>query len=360
MQIVRQALLILLCAGLTGCAATGPNARKQALIEVARSDQQWTGVAVSREGRLFVNYPLWGTMENSSVWEILPSGAIRPYPTPNWNVWNPSLPPADHFVCVQTVYADRENQLWILDAANPRFEGVVAGGPKLVQVDLDSNEVVRKILFDATVAPPDSYLNDVRVDTVRNYAYITDSGAGALVVVDLTTGRARRVLDQHSSTEAENIAVTIEDEQWQLPDGSAPRIHADGLALTADGEYLYYQALTGRTLYRIDTLSLRDETLSSPVLGRKVQYVDTTGPADGILFGPGGNLYLTAIQDNAIRHYTPAGSIETVVEDPQLQWPDTMALGPDDFIYVTTSRIHLGFSNPGPYRLFKFKPDMLK
>ncbi len=29
------------------------------LKEIARSDKLWTGVAVSREGRIFVNYPRW-------------------------------------------------------------------------------------------------------------------------------------------------------------------------------------------------------------------------------------------------------------------------------------------------------------
>jgi len=29
------------------------------LVEVATSERRWTGIAVSRQGRLFVNYPLW-------------------------------------------------------------------------------------------------------------------------------------------------------------------------------------------------------------------------------------------------------------------------------------------------------------
>jgi sugar lactone lactonase YvrE len=331
---------------------TRPESR---LIEVAASDRQWTGVAVSREGRIFVCYPRWSDKVTFSVGEILESGEVVPYPDEEWNSWDELAPPDESFVCVQSVYVDADDNLWILDPANPLFGGVVPGGPKLLKVDLSDGKITRRILFDETVAPVSSYLNDVRVDTERNVAYMTDSGLGAIIVVDLGSGKSRRLLAGHHSTKSESIVLTIGGSKW-LIGGQAPKVHSDGLALTADGEYLYYQALTGRTLYRIRTRWLRDASLSERQVQAKVESMYETGAADGIEFGPDGYLYLTAIEYDAIRVFVSLGTPETVVEDPRLRWPDSIARGPDGYLYVTTSQIHLGGSVKEPYRIFRFRP----
>ena len=237
------------------------------LSEVARSENLWTGIAVSEEDRIFVNYPHWSPQTTISVAEIISTDSTRPYPDNEWNWWNPDLKPEDHFICVQSVYIDRKNYLWILDAANPLFQVVVSGGAKLIKIDLQNDQIVKKILFDNQIAPERSYLNDVRVDTKRNYAYITDSGEGAIVVVNLATREARRLLDDHFSTKAEDITFTVEGQQLNL------KVHSDGLALDPQNQILYYQSLTNRRLYRIDTKYLRDFSISNTRLGEKVEFV---------------------------------------------------------------------------------------
>ncbi|MFC1799830.1 SMP-30/gluconolactonase/LRE family protein [Candidatus Eisenbacteria bacterium] len=329
--------------------------RRASLTEVAKSDRQWTGVAVSREGRIFVNFPRWSDDVTFSVGEIQASGDVTPFPTDEWNTWVGPTEPGDHFVCVQSVFIDQDDDLWILDAANPGFMGGVAGGAKLVKVDLGRNKIVDTIVFDQAIAPPESYLNDVRVDTKLQTAYITDSGLGAIVVVDLKTKKSRRLLSDHPSTKSEGITLIIEGSKW-LRAGKSPKVHSDGLALTSDGKYLYYQALTGRTLYRIETRWLRDESLSAQQLGKKVESMYETGPADGIAFGDDRYLYITAIEDNAVKKFVRLGTVETIAEDPRLKWPDSIARGPDGYLYVTTSQIHLGPNPDEPYRLFKLRP----
>jgi sugar lactone lactonase YvrE len=250
---------------------------------------------------------------------------------------------------------DWHDFLWILDPASPRFEGVVPGGAKLVKVDLRRNEVVNVVHFGREVAPEKSYLNDVRIDVNRRFGYITDSGLGAILVIDFAQGTVRRVLNGHPSTRSEGVTLTIDGEKWLRPDGSRPEVHSDGIALDWDGVYLYYQALTGETLYRIQTQYLRDPNLSPEELGAKVEVLAETGAADGILAGIDGWIYLSALEDNAVKRFNPeTGEIETVAQSPLLAWPDTFSRAPGNWIYVTSAQIHRMPVPAEPYRLFKF------
>ena len=195
----------------------------------------------------------------------------------------------------------------------------------------------------------------LRIDTATDHAYLTDSGAGGLVVLDLSTGKARRVLDGHPSTLSEGVVLTIEGREWRMPDGTAPDIHSDGIALTPDRAWLYYQALTGRTMYRIPTEALRDGSLSDAQLGARIETVGETGASDGLLRAPGGGVLTSAIEHDAVFRVMPDGTVETVVSDPGLAWPDSFAAGPDGWIYVTTSQIHRGAEPGEPYRILRFR-----
>ncbi|HET9931064.1 MAG TPA: L-dopachrome tautomerase-related protein [Polyangiaceae bacterium] len=344
--------------------APAPSEPPPLLIEQLRSDRQWTGVAASLDPsrRLFVSYPRWSDKVPVSVEEIsfgvasdergsVPFIGVGPYPDEEWNAWRPGLDPRKHFVAVQSVLVT-EGTLWVLDAGNPKFGGVVRGAPKLVVIDLTTDAVRDVIPFDAKIASGASYLNDVRIDLSRGFAYITDSGKGGLVVLDLLTKKAQRVLDNSPSTHAEDTVLTIEGAPWRRPDGSNPKVHVDGIALSPDGEWLYYQALTGRTLYRIATDVLRSPRFSNDDRARWVQVVGTLGPADGLATMADGSIIHTSLEANALVLVRPDGTTKTLVQDPRLAWPDSLAFGRFGELWVTTSRIHRG-GNPGePYGLW--------
>ncbi|APR80709.1 Gluconolactonase [Minicystis rosea] len=328
------------------------------LVEVARSPKQWTGVAVSPDGRVFVSYPRWSDDVPVSVAELGKDGSLRPYPDAAWNAYDASADPAKRFVAVQSVVATRDGTLWVLDPGNPKFGGVVRGAPKLVAVDLATNTVRDVIRFDPSIASGASYLNDVRFDLGRKVAYLTDSGKGGLVVLDLATKTARRVLDDHPSTHAEDTVLTIEGKPWKRPDGSTPHVHADGIALSPDGAWLYYQALTGRTLYRVPTEALRDPKTSAAALAAAVTVVGKPGPADGLEALPSGIVH-TSLEENALTLVRPDGTTKQIIKDPRLAWPDSLAFGPDGSLWVTTSLIHRGAQPREPYGLWKIPADVI-
>lgn len=329
--------------------------------------QQVTGVAVSRSGRMFANFPYWSDGHTVSVVELSPTGGQQPYPSLEWNSHPEEA--ANHFVCVQSVVIDSADNLWIVDAGSPKQTGVVPGGAKLVRVDLATDQVAQVIRFDESVAPPKSYLNDVRVDPANQFAFLTDSNLGAIVVVDLRTGQARRVLESDPSVLPEpNLRLAVEGNTLIDPQKQRPlAIASDGIAIDRAGGWLYYKALTGHTLYRVrlDALeaAARDRSVD---LRNAVERVGTVPASDGLAFRDG-QVYLSAIEQNAVVRYDPARrSTETIAQDAGLKWPDSFAFGPDGSLYVTTSQIHLtprfnqGASRvTEPFRIYKIAAPTL-
>jgi len=311
---------------------------------VASFEHQVTGVTVAADGRIFVNFPRWTEDAPVSVAEVTGDGQVKPYPNQEWNAWRNAkkdqLSPTDHFVCVQSVVADGRGNLWVVDAAAPATAKVVPGGAKLVRIDLASNKVAQTIHFGETVAPQGSYLNDVRLSPDGHHAYLTDSGAkGALIVVDLQSGRARRVLDGHPSTQPEKgVVVRTDGHELRRPDGRGAEFAADSIALSPDGRHLYWKALTGRMLYRIATEALSNSGLSAKELEARVERVGESEPTDGLWIDKRGRLYLSAIESNAVK-VRDGGRDTTLVQDERLRWPDTFSEGPDGTIYVTSSHI---------------------
>jgi sugar lactone lactonase YvrE len=320
------------------------------LQQAAQFEHQVTGVTVSERGRIFVNFPRWTEDSPVSVAEVMRDGSLRPYPDDQWNAWRnvrrDELDASRHWVCVQSVVADGRGSVWVVDPAAPAVDGIVPGGPKLVRIDLATDRVARVIQFGQDVAIPGSYLNDVRFSRDGRYAFLTDSGQrGALVVVDLASGKARRVLDGDLSTQPEKgVVVTTDGRPLRYPDGRKVLFAADSIALSSDGSYLYWKPLTGTTLYRIQTAALTGNGLAGKDVSSQVQTYGKVGPTDGFWIARGTNtLYITSIEDNAVKARNlaqgPGGALRTVVQDPRLRWPDTFSQGPDGSLYFTTSRI---------------------
>lgn len=337
-------------AGLAGVALAGAamnsgrskgNAK---LKRVARFNHQVTGVAVSERERIFVNFPRWTEDTEVSVAELV-EGTLHPYPDERWNEWRNArkneLGPGDRWVCVQSVVADHRGSLWVLDPAAPATSHLVPGGAKLVQIDLATDEVARVYLFGEDVAPEGSYLNDVRFSPDGKTAFLTDSGAkGALIVLDTESGRARRLLSGHPAVMPEkDVVVQADGKPMRRSDGRGAEFASDGIEVSPDGDFVYWQALTGRTLYRIQVSALLDEALSEEQLARRIERVADVEPNDGYWMDAAGRLYLSAVEQQAVKRRLPDGRTELVVQDSRLRWPDSFAEGPDGTIYVTSSHI---------------------
>ncbi len=164
-------------------------------------------------------------------------------------------------------------------------------------------------------------------------------------MVDLDSGKAVRVLDGDPSTQVKKgLVVEADGQPLRRPDGRGVEFSADGIALSKNGRHLYWQAIKGDTLYRIETAVLvgalkRERRRRGEGRDRRPER-----RRDGLLIGrESGDMYVTAPQDDAVKirdlSSGASGEPRILVKDERLRWPDTLAEGPDGTVYVTTSRI---------------------
>jgi sugar lactone lactonase YvrE len=336
-----------------------------------------TGVTVSHKGRIFVNFPKWGDDVSFTVAEIR-KGEMVAYPDESINQTNPA-DQAAALVSVQSVVVDPVDRLWILDTGSPLFQPTKYGGPKLVCVDLKTDQVSKKILFPQDVALPTTYLNDIRFDLRRGsegMAFITDSaqkGPNGIIVVDLASEQSWRRLHDHPSVKPEGLQTflpIVEGRPFleQQPDGSVKHgasMGSDGIAINADGTRLYYCPLGSRKLYSVDTNALSDQSLKEQEVGATViDEGDRGGASDGLESDSAGNIYSTNYEHNAILRRSPDKRWETLTHEPRLLWPDTLSLATDGYLYVTANQLHRQARfhkgkdlRRKPYSLFRIRID---
>ena len=399
------------------------------------------GVTVSHTGRIFVNFARWGDNIPFTVGELVkgkavayPNESINSWPgrnLPNPNAFTDANADQTHFVSVQSVVVDPDDRLWVLDTGAPRLKNIVPDGPKLVAIDLKTNQLVRTILITPETCGTNCYLNDVRFDLrhgdsasqdpgtmigshpaldpnkaprdpehpaaertfgtpdaqgvselpqmdrstapIHGTAYITDSsseGPNAIIVVDLATGKSWRRLNQHSSTLSEDQFLMFAQGQpvYMTEPNKPPKavnFAADGIAISNDGETLYYCPINGTKLYAVSTAMLRDRSKSDAQVAATVRIVTGKMPSDGLESDAAGNVYMTDPVTDSIHRWSPAtGLTETLAHDPRLLWPDTMSLASDGYLYFTSNQLndqptmHNGQDlRRKPYQLFRLKVD---
>lgn len=300
---------------------------------------QLTGVAVSKDGRVFTCYPLWPGPHKWAVVEIVGLNEGKPYPDEQWNSWKEGDDGKNKWVCVQAVYVDDENYLWVVDPACPNMEQVYDNSFKLVKFNLATNSIEKVYRFDGVLSNK-SYINDVRVDNRRKVAYLTNSNEGGIVVVNLETGTIRELLRNHYSVKHDPSFRLIVDGKEFKKDGKPVHLQSDGIALTPDGDWLYYKPLTDNKLYRIKTEALRDEDLPEDKREAAVEDLGTFSVTDGMIFDQSNNLYLGDYQNYKMVKITPAHKPEEVLADEKLIWPDSYAISEDNYLYISCSQIN--------------------
>jgi len=351
-RISMPAVFTMFLVALVGCASS-PS------YEVhARVTEPIGNIAVSPDGRVFVSMHQFFETD-FRVGEVIrgagPDDArVTPYPPGAWQ--KDPAPDRRGLVSVLGIACDAQGILWMLD------NGLrLKTTPRLVAWDTTSNALHRVI----EIPPPASgasMLNDLAVDRENNSVYVVDMGSAdnppALIVVDLASGDCRRVLESHESVMPEaGLRMTIDGRTLGAVIGLNP------IVLDDESAWLYFGAMSGRSLWRIRTRDLLDTSLDDRSLGARVQRYADKAISDGVTMDSAGNVYISDLQASGIGVSRPDGAYEMLFSGPELSWPDAMSVGPDGFIYVAANELHRSAPlNNGvdattpPYHVIRFRP----
>lgn len=232
--------------------------------------------------------------------------------------------------------------VWILD--NGMRNGIT---PKLVGWDTKTNQLHQVIYLPPPIAPKDEFVNDFAIDNRRKQIFISDPAGGAnaaLIVVNLTTGAARRVLQGHAGVVPEAVDLIIDKVPVQVKDESGklvrPHIGVNPITEDLNNEWVYFGPMHGHSLYRIKADDLANEQLDAEVLANRVQRYSDKPISDGLTIDNDNNIYLGELAENAIGVISADRKYRRLVQCPTLSWVDSFSFGPAGKLYAVVNRLH--------------------
>ena len=313
------------------------------------------GIKLSNDGTIFCSFPRWYP-------DVIATFAKYNKEKKLFEPW-PSLEMNQRYLnsdssglnSVLGFEIDKNDFLYILDQGKITNKSALENSTKLLKFQLDGT-LLKQYIFNKSIADPDnSFLNDVVIDQTRNRAYISDSGNSnskkisdykpGIIVLNLDESKdyleVNRILINHSSV--------FPDESFWLhinkkPVKEKPMLTGvDGIALSCNGDALYYCPLTGRMLYSILTKDI-DKALNNKTYNIQVYDGFKKEASDGLLASSKGNLYMTGIETGSIYisneiepdllrfNYKDFDSFEGNIST---MWPDTLAMHNGSLYFVT-------------------------
>jgi sugar lactone lactonase YvrE len=331
---------------------TSPLLDTDALEEVLSYPLPIGNVAVSATGRVFFTVHPEARPAGNKLLEFV-DGAAVPYPGARQQT--------TLFDTVLGVAIDRRGHLWTIDHGNHGTRSA-----RLLAFDLDSGEVIHDHFLAAEIAPPGSFLQDLQISADGRTVIIADASfwrkSPAIVIYDVESATARRVLESHPSVSAERFVIAHDGKPMRFLAGLVTlRGGVDGIALGP--EWLYYAALSGSTLYRVRLQDLRATGLPAATLEQRIEAYSRKPLSDGLSTDVDGNVYVTDVEHNAVFVVGADREPRTLLHSRRIRWPDALSFGPGGWLYVADSALREVLLQPqehvranGPYRIFRFRP----
>ena len=325
-----------------------------ALEEVLHYPEPIGNVAVGPDGRIFFTVHPESRPQGNRLLEWV-DGAAEPYPS---GTAQPHL-----FDTVLGLVVDRQNRLWTIDNGNHGF-----GTARMLAFDLATGDVVHDVKFRSETAPAGSFLQDLRITADGRTVFIADASIWrkrpAIVVYDVATGSARRVLEGHPSVSAQDFLIRNPIRDMRFLGGLVTlKTGVDGITLDAGDEWLYYAAINHSGLFRIRVSALLDPNLPARQLENEVERFSNKPLSDGLAADPGGNIYITDVEHGSVFVAGQDRKLQTLIQSRRVRWADSLSFGPDGWLYLADSaipeqvlRTKQYIEAQGPFSIFRLKP----
>eukprot|EP00562_Extubocellulus_spinifer_P006057 CAMPEP_0178519846 /NCGR_PEP_ID=MMETSP0696-20121128/27071_1 /TAXON_ID=265572 /ORGANISM="Extubocellulus spinifer, Strain CCMP396" /LENGTH=581 /DNA_ID=CAMNT_0020150629 /DNA_START=168 /DNA_END=1913 /DNA_ORIENTATION=- len=301
-------------------------------------------------GRWFMTTPRWKGGVPATVVEYLPKGSdvegaspdkdlFKPWPSWHWNRYSDGTP-EDCNSTIQYTHAalvDIKGRLWVIDngAADLFVDtGRYVCPPKVMAFDIaecDANPdtcepVVHYVLpqecarFGGTNTPvtgggPIQFLNDLAVDPVTDWIYITDANfptppndglpgseyTGGVIGLNVELGICNRV----SSMETDIVQEAPTGSQFIVNGANiALSQSADGIALDPISDDVVFTSIGAYSTWTMPAAALRDPTLTNDERAAAISRVMVKDDqTDGFTVDPQGNLWMGGMQSSSVRKY---------------------------------------------------------
>jgi hypothetical protein len=169
--------------------STAPLLNENIVEEVLSYREPIGNVAVSASGRVFFTIHPESRTQGNKLLEYV-DGASVPFPD--------GASQSRLFDTVLGIAIDSHNRLWTIDHGNHGLRGA-----RLLAFDLASGKLIHDERFDESIAPLGSFLQDIQISADGRTVVISDASfwrkQPAIIVYDIGTTTARRVLEGHAS-----------------------------------------------------------------------------------------------------------------------------------------------------------------
>ncbi|CAG5119025.1 unnamed protein product [Candidula unifasciata] len=285
---------------------------------------------------------------------------LRPFPSWEWQ----ELGNCSALQCAMSMEVDPiSGHMYVIDVGRSGFFGDVSNDSapvvcpaKLVVFDLADGHLVRSHDFpEDLVSKETNFLNDIVLDrgnalsTQVRWVHITDAIDAKLVTFSLETNLSHTV--HHSSMDADpglGSDITVNGQTFKLV------TPIDGLAMSADFQYLYFCPLGSRDLYQVPSDIVR---YPGEDFANSVRFVGSKISQTGGMTYATNNLFYGALTRNGVYRWevskderdqgVDASNVllktetELVHDDEKLQWPDSFTIDESGFLWFTACRAQL-------------------
>lgn len=234
---------------------------------------------------------------------------------------------------------DSQGRLWLISPATLDRKQT-----RLQAFDLATRKRLVDVYFEPGIA---RFAQDFRVTPDGKTMILADTGAfkftsASLIVVDLETMTTRSILSGHPYTQPQNWMIQTHAGDHSIGWGLITfAVGVDGIALSPDGETLYFAPMSHDTLYRVPMRAVRDEGLSDEQLAQQVHAIAQKPLSDGIETTDDGEVLITDIEHGAIVGIRPHGERRTLVRlgGERISWTDGITIAPGGWVLFTDSEI---------------------